>query len=130
MKMGKEYSCAECANAATPICELCRYVAKARGGITKPTMFVRALPAELIEDMTEEEKQEAGITDAADLAVRILACITSEVGIPLRYVMRYNTLVEDEAPLTADAELSWEESLTGGASPSPTEAEDSTRAAE
>lgn len=94
--MADKYDCQECANAATPICKLCRYIQRPGGEITKPTMFVRILPAELVEDMTEEEKQEAGITDADDLAVRILACLTSDVGIPLRYVMLYNTLVEDE----------------------------------
>lgn len=94
--MADKYDCQECANAATLICKLCRYIQRPGGEITKPTMFVRALPAELVEDMTEEEKQEAGITDADDLAVRILACLTSDVGIPLRYVMLYNTLVEDE----------------------------------
>ena len=94
--MANKYKCTECANAATPICKLCRYIQRPGGEITKPTMFVRILPAELVENMTEEEKQEAGITDAEDLAVRILACLTSEVGIPLRYVMLYNSLVEDE----------------------------------
>lgn len=94
--MADKYDCRECANAATPICRECRYIQRPGGEITKPTMFVRALPAELIEDMTKEEKREAGITDADYLAIRILACITSQVGIPLRYVMLYNTLVEDE----------------------------------
>lgn len=84
--MADKYDCKECANAATLICKLCRYIQRPGGEITKPTMFVRALPAELIE----------GMTDADDLAIRIHACITSEVGIPLRYVMLYNTLVEDE----------------------------------
>lgn len=94
--MMTKYDCLECANAATPICRECKYIQRPGGEITKPTMFVRILTAELVEDMTEEEKQEAGITDADDLAVRILACLTSDVGIPLRYVMLYNTLVEDE----------------------------------
>ena len=84
--MADKYDCKECANAATLICKLCRYIQRPGGEITKPTMFVRALPAELIE----------GMTDADDLAIRIHACITNEVGIPLRYVMLYNTLVEDE----------------------------------
>lgn len=84
--MADKYDCKECANAATLICRLCRYIQRPGGEITKPTMFVRALPAELGE----------GMTDADDLAIRIHACITSEVGIPLRYVMLYNSLVEDE----------------------------------
>lgn len=84
--MANEYKCTECANAATLICKLCKYIQRPGGEITKPTMFVRALSTELIEGMTEED----------DLAIRIKACITNEVGIPLRYVMLYNTLVEDE----------------------------------
>lgn len=91
--MANKYDCKECANAATPICKLCKYIQRPGGEITKPTMFVRALPAELGEN---KEKREAGVTDADDLAIRIMACIADEVAIPLRYVMLYNALSEPE----------------------------------
>ena len=84
--MANKYDCKECANAATLICKFCKYIQRPGGEITKPTMFVRALPMELIEGMTEED----------DLAIRIKACIADEVAIPLRYVMLYNALSEPE----------------------------------
>lgn len=90
--MEKQYDCKECANAATPICERCVYITRPDGSVTKPTWFIKTQPAELIENMTEEEKQEAGVAEDTDLAVRIMACIVSETAIPLRYVMRYNAL--------------------------------------
>ena len=89
----QKYDCKECANAATPICKLCKYIQRPGGEITKPTMFVRALPAELGEN---KEKRGAGMTDADYLAIMIMACIADQVAIPLRYVMLYNGLLEPE----------------------------------
>lgn len=91
--MEKQYDCKECANMATPICERCVYITRPDGSTTKPTWFIRMRPAELIEDMSEEEKCEAGITEDEDLAVRMMACLISEATIPLRYVMQYNALI-------------------------------------
>jgi hypothetical protein len=126
-----KYDCKGCANAATPICQVCRYVEKPGGEITKPTMYLPL--GETEEPFDAEKRKRAGISEARDLAVVIGAHALAGEPIPLRYVLRYNTLTaegETRTPSTANAELSREESLTGGASPSPTEAEDSPRAAE
>jgi hypothetical protein len=102
--MEKRYDCKGCANAATPICQVCRYVEKPGGEITKPTMYLPL--GETEEPFDAEKRKRAGISEARDLAVVIGAHALAGEPIPLRYVMRYNKIVADK------------------------EAEDSTRAAE
>jgi hypothetical protein len=115
--MANEYKCAECANGGTPICERCVYITRPDGSTTKPTYFIKLRPAELTEDMSEEEKLEAGVTEEGDLAVRMIACLVSEVPIPLKYVMRYNKIMADKEnellPPSATAPLSLEGGFTG-----------------
>ena len=80
--MLKEY-CKSCTNADTHICKTCTYVETAKGIINPPTEYcwydVRVLDEIHIRD----------------LAAMIENRTSNNLPIPLRYVIKYNTLLEE-----------------------------------
>lgn len=94
----ERYDCRICANAATAICRDCRYVQRPGGETTKPSKFIKAkrLADVLEEEPDDEVKEQLNITDADDLAVKILAYLADGTPIPIRLVIAYNMLAEDE----------------------------------
>lgn len=85
MKDVKDY-CKECANASTPICNSCTYIENSKG-VSEPTEFVGVL------DLNEITKSS---TKRHDLAALISHRIDYGCLVPLRWVMEYNKLLEDE----------------------------------
>ena len=95
---GGEYDCAICENAATPICDKCTYITCAGGEKSKPSFFLPTKQVRdiLIDDITDEEKEMLHIEKADDFAIKVLAYIASGAPIPIRLVMAYNTLTDNE----------------------------------
>ena len=74
------YNCKECANAGTLICKKCTSITKPSGDVTRPTEFIHVVP------LSEKEKTESNIR----------AYLERSKPIPLKLVMKYNELHEEE----------------------------------
>lgn len=74
-----KYRCEECANAGTPICDVCRVIEKPSGDETRPTMFVR-------------------LSKVPYLPMAIIkSCVEQGIPIPVAAVIKYNREVEQDA---------------------------------
>lgn len=88
-----EYSCENCANAATVICRLCVATESPSGKVSKPSMFLRTVPRG---DVLDEEGVPDYSNKETDGEIEILAYLVAGKPIPLKTVMEYNKHAEED----------------------------------
>lgn len=88
-----EYSCENCANAATVICRLCVATESPSGKVSKPSMFLRTVP---LGDVLDEEGVPDYSNKETDREIEILAYLVAGKPIPLKTVMEYNKHAEED----------------------------------
>jgi len=76
----QKYSCEECVNKNSPLCELCYKIDQPSGSTTKPTYFVSR------GEITVMKKQTA--------AILIVENIINRLPIPINLVIEYNKSIE------------------------------------